>query len=145
MPPQHTRCHSLPLPHTYIHRDHVYLFDATGATRSSAAVSDPALSSFFIPAPPQPPPPRPQSTTAMPERASIGSSSTGGDGGDGQGGGSSGGAPLSGRGEEELGASGGTAVRVLGAHRALAAWDGRGGKRVCVFQLPFVVADVLRR
>lgn len=127
------------------HRDHVYLFDATGATRSSAAVSDPALSSFFIPAPPQPPPPRPQSTTAMPELASISSTTTGGDGGDGQGSGSSGGAPRSRCGEEELDASGDTAVRVLEAHRALAAWDGRGGKGICVFQLPFVVAGVFLR
>lgn len=110
-------------------RDHVYLFDATGATRSSSAVSDPALSSYFIPALPPPPPPLSATTPRPPVRPATqrrASTATGGDGGRQGGGRFSGGAARAGHGEEPD-AAGVTAGRVLEAHRALAAWDARGG------------------
>lgn len=121
------RCMSAGIQQVSYHRDHVYLFDATGASRSSSAVSDPALSSYFIPALPPPPaslskrPPQP----ATPGGASIAPDADGG----GQVGGVSGGAARPGRGEESD-APASTAVRVLEVHRALAAWDGRGGMYV---------------
>lgn len=94
------------------HRDHVYLFDATGARRNSSAISDPALSSYFMPAlpPPLPPPP------TTPECSSNTGSGVGGRGDAGDEGG-----VARGRGFEE------SADGILEAHRALSAWDGRGG------------------
>lgn len=95
------------------HRDHVYLFDATGARRNGSAMSDPALSSYFMPSlpPPLPPPP------GTPECSSKAGSSGGGGMGNG---GDEGGVARS-RGFEE------PADGILEAHRALSAWDGRGG------------------
>ncbi|CBJ48541.1 conserved unknown protein [Ectocarpus siliculosus] len=102
------------------HRDHVYLFDATGARRNSSAVSDPALSSYFMPAlpPPLPPPP------TTPECSSNAGSGVGGRGGAGDEGG-----VARGRGFEE------PADGILDAHRALLAWDGKGGPPVSLGKL----------
>ncbi|CAM9492287.1 unnamed protein product [Ectocarpus fasciculatus] len=102
------------------HRDHVYLFDATGARRNSSAISDPALSSYFMPAlpPPLPPPP------TTPECSSNTGSGVGGRGDAGDEGG-----VTRGRGFEE------PADGILEAHRALSAWDGRGGPPVSLAKL----------
>lgn len=135
--PSTTRVLHRTAPHTHqvsYHRDHVYLFDATGARKDSSTMSDPALSSYFMPTLPPQPSPRlsPSPPLATPDRPP--SDTGGGSGNVDVGRGGSGGSVRVGTRRGPAESAGGTleaaddaTARVLVAHRALAVWDGRGG------------------